>query len=309
MENETVDTNQSHSITTPPWLILITWAVVLLVSDLPNAIWQAVIGEPPAWLFWAKIGLLVVLIVASAAWKKIHAVHHYFILLMVLMLALWGMNLLRGTAAYIQWEQRIGWVLAMAAYQLEKLAVAFVMIAVLLVIGRRRQDFYLTRGQLDAPVKAFIGKGNSAGRSISWGRLGLILGLCLVPLTLLFFGLGNLPSTNTLIKALPFFPFALLFAATNAFSEEMQFRAALLGPLQEALGADQALWLTAIFFGFAHYFGGAPAGVPGVLIAGLLGALFAKTMLESKGILVPWFIHFCQNAVIYAFWAIGSVAS
>ena len=308
MENENMETNRPSSISTPAWLSLITWAVVLLVSDLPNAIWQALLGEPPAWLFWAKIGLLVVLIVASASWKKIHAVHHYFILLMVLMLSLWGMNLLRGTAAYIQWEQRIGWVLAMAAYQLEKLAVAFVMIAVLLVIGRRRQDFYLTRGQLDAPVKPFIGKGNSAGRSISWGRLGLILGLCLVPLTLLFFGLGNLPSTNTLIKALPFFPFALLFAATNAFSEEMQFRAALLGPLQEALGADQALWLTAFFFGFAHYFGGAPAGVLGVLFAGLLGALFAKSMLESKGILVPWFIHFCQSAVIYAFWAIGSVA-
>jgi len=300
--------SQSNPKSTTLWLSVLTWAAVLLVSDLPNAIWQAVIGEPPAWLFWAKIGLLVVLIVTSQVWKKIHAVHHYFILLMVLILALWGMNWLRSTAAYIQWEQRIGWVLAMAAYQLLKLVVVAIMIAVLLGIGRRPRDFFLTRGQLDAPVKAFIGKGNSAGRSISWGRLGLILGLCLVPLTLLFFGLGNLPSSNTLIKALPFFPFALLFAATNAFSEEMQFRATLLGPLQEALGADQALWLTAIFFGFAHYFGGAPAGVLGVLIAGLLGALFAKSMLESKGILVPWFIHFCQIAVIYAFWAIGSVA-
>jgi len=111
-----------------------------------------------------------------------------------------------------------------------------------------------------------------------------------------------------LIKALPYFPAALLFAATNAFSEEMQFRASLLSDLQKAIGPDQAIWLTATFFGFAHYFGGAPAGIPGVLIAGLLGALFAKCMLGSKGIVVPWFIHFCQNAVIYAFWAIGYVA-
>jgi membrane protease YdiL (CAAX protease family) len=44
------------------------------------------------------------------------------------------------------------------------------------------------------------------------------------------------------------------------------------------------------------------------LIAGLLGALFAMCMLKSKGIVVPWFIHFCQNAVIYAFWAIGFVS-
>ena len=62
----------------------------------------------------------------------------------------------------------------------------------------------------------------------------------------------------------------------NAFSEEMQFRVSLLGGLQKVIGPDQAIWLTATFFGFVHYFGGAPAGIPGVLIAGLLGALFAK---------------------------------
>jgi len=87
----------------------------------------------------------------------------------------------------------------------------------------------------------------------------------------------------------------------------MQFRASLLGDLQKVVGPDQAIWLTAAFFGLAHYFGGSPAGIPGVLIAGTLGALFAKCMLGSKGIAVPWFIHFCQNVVIYAFWAIGAV--
>ncbi len=32
-------------------LSLFAWLVVLLASDLPNAIWQIVAGEPPAWLF------------------------------------------------------------------------------------------------------------------------------------------------------------------------------------------------------------------------------------------------------------------
>jgi len=93
-----------------------------------------------------------------------------------------------------------------------------------------------------------------------------------------------------------------------AFAEEMQFRASLLGDSQKVVGPARAIWLTATFFGFAHYFGGAPAGIPGGLITGLLGALFARYMLGSKGIVVPWFIHFCQNAVIYAFWAIGAVS-
>ena len=175
-------------------------------------------------------------------------------------------------------------------------------------MGKRRREFFLTRGELSTPVKSIKAEKNQGRRSITWGTLGLILGLCIAPLTLLFFGLGNLPSADILVKALPLFPAALLFAATNAFAEETQHRASLLGDLQKVVGPAQAIWLTATFFGFAHYFGGAPAGIPGVLITGLLGALFAKCMLGSKGIIVPWFIHFCQNAVIITFWAIGSVA-
>lgn len=302
-----MDTSQADLKSKSTGLIIFTWAVVLLVSDLPNAIWQALLGAPPDWLFWAKIGLLLALILTSLAWKPIQVVRPYFFLLLVLMLALWGMNLLRGTADYIQWEKQIGWVWAMTAYQLQKLVIAFIMIIVLLLMGRRRKDFFLTRGQLGAPIKPVQPEKNPGKRSFSWGRLGLILGLCIAPLTLLFFGLGHLPSGDVLVRALPFFPAALLFAATNAFSEEVQFRASLLGELQKPLGEDHAIWITAVFFGFIHYFGGAPAGITGGLIAGLLGALFAKCMLGSKGIVVPWFIHFCQNAVIYAFWAIGSI--
>jgi membrane protease YdiL (CAAX protease family) len=307
MENKPMDAPRADLKSISLWLSLFTWSIVLLVSDLPNAIWQNLLGEPPAWLFWAKIGLLLVLILISLAWKPIQIGRPYFFLLLVLMLALWGMNWLMGTAAYNQWENRVGWVVAMAGFQLLKLAVTFIMIVVLLVMGRCWKDFFFSRGQLDAPIKSMNSEKNPRKRSISWGLLGLILGLCIAPLTLLFFGLGNLPTSSILIKALPYFPAALFFAVTNAFSEEMQFRASLLGDLQKTIGSDQAIWLTATFFGFAHYFGGAPAGIPGVLIAGLLGALFAKCMLGSKGIIVPWFIHFCQNAVIYAFWAIGSV--
>jgi len=308
MENDPMDTPRTDPYSKSLWLSLFTWSIVLLASDLPNAIWQSLLGEPPAWLFWAKIGLLLVLILISLVWKPIQIVRPYFFLLLVLMLALWGMNWFRGTTVYSQWENRVDWVVAMAGFQLLKLVVVFIMIVVLLVIGRRWKDFFLSRGQLDAPIKSINNEKKTGKRSISWGLLGLILGLCIAPLTLLFFGLGNLPTSSLLIKALPYFPAALLFAATNAFSEEMQFRASLLSDLQKAIGPDQAIWLTATFFGFAHYFGGAPAGIPGVLIAGLLGALFAKCMLGSKGIVVPWFIHFCQNAIIYAFWVIGYVA-
>jgi membrane protease YdiL (CAAX protease family) len=289
-------------------LSLFAWVVVLLVSDLPNAIWQVVSGEPPGWLFGAKIGLLFILVMASLSWKPIRVLRMYLLLLLVLMLALWGMNWLRGTEVYKTWEQHTNWVIAMAVYQLFKLGVVAILVVVLFALGKKPKDFFLTIGQISTPIRASKDGERSTRRSVSWGTLGLILGICIAPLTLLFFGIGNLPSFSVLIKTLPYFPAALLFAASNAFAEEMQFRASLLGELQKAISPDQSIWLTAVFFGMAHYFGGAPAGIPGVLIAGLLGALFAKCMLGSKGIAVPWFIHFCQNAVIYAFWAIGYVA-
>ncbi len=292
----------------PVWLSAFTWAIVMLASDLPNAIWHAVSREPPIWLFWVKTGLLLVFILVSLVWKPIRIVRSFFFLLLVLMLALRGMDWLRGTDLYTQWENRVNWVVAMAGFQLLKLLVVLIMVVVLLVMGRKWKDFFLVRGQINAPIAASKGEEKTGRRPITWGLLGLILGLCIAPLTLLFFGLGNLPTSDMLLKALPFFPAALLFAVTNSFSEEMQFRASLLGDLQIVIGADQAIWLTATFFGFAHYFGGAPAGIPGVLIAAFLGALFAKCMLASKGIVVPWFIHFCQNTIIYAFWAIGWVS-
>jgi membrane protease YdiL (CAAX protease family) len=289
-------------------LSILTWFTVLLVSDLPNAIWQAINGEPPAWLFWLKIGLLLVLILISLTWKLIQPVRIYFFLLLILMLSLWAMNSFRGTAAYSQWEARSGWFMGMIAFQSLKLAVAFIMIVSLLLMGRQWKDFFLTPGDLKAPIRAGNNEATAGKRSISWGTLGILLGLTIAPLTLLFFGLGNLPSGDILTKLLPLLPGVLVFAGTNAFSEEVQYRAALLGDVKQPLGDDQALWMTAVFFGFMHYFGGSPSGIPGFLIAVLLGALFARCMLGSRGIVVPWFIHFCQNVVIYAFWAIGAVA-
>lgn len=108
-----------------------------------------------------------------------------------------------------------------------------------------------------------------------------------------------------LVKALPLLPFAVIGAALNAFNEEMQFRAPFLNLLQKNFGQGQAILLTSVFFGLMHYIGGAPAGLPGLFITFALGTLFAKAELETQGIFAGWLIHFCQNVVIYSFWAFG----
>ena len=92
----------------------------------------------------------------------------------------------------------------------------------------------------------------------------------------------------------------------NAFSEEMTFRAALLAPLHGVVGKSQALLLTAALFGLWHYYG-VPYGVVGVIMAGGLGWLLGKSMLETKGLFWAWFIHFWQDVAIFSFIAAGSI--
>jgi membrane protease YdiL (CAAX protease family) len=281
MTTQQMSAMQVETKTNPIRLSVFTWAVVLLVSDLPDAIWQAAFGDTPSWLFSVKIGLLMVVLVLSLIWKSIKVVRPYFFLLLVLMLALEGVSRLMGTASYNEWQNQAGWIAAMAGFQGLKMAVTAVMVAVLLLMGRHRKDFFFSLGELGIPVSAVNNKGLPRQHPIAWGQLGLILGVCIAPLTLLFFGLEDLPTADVLRKALPYFPLVLLFAATNAFSEETQFRASLLGDAGNIVGVGQAIWLTATFFGFAHYFGGSPSGIPGVLIAGSLGALFPDLPEDS----------------------------
>ncbi len=102
--NQSKTDSTSRSIPTS----VIAWVVVLLVSELPNAIWQAVIGPPPSWFFWAKVGFLIVMAVFGWTWKRVKPLRFYFIPLLALNLALWTMNWIRATPNYLQWEEQVG---------------------------------------------------------------------------------------------------------------------------------------------------------------------------------------------------------
>ncbi len=286
-------------------LAAIAWPVVLLVSYLPDALWQALGGDSPGWLFWVKAGFLAAVILLSLAWRRLSLLRIYFILLLVLIIAQWSMGQVMATPEYDQWQKQAGWVLAMGAFELLKAAVTVVMVGALLVVGKRPQDFFLAKGDLKAPVEPVRWLGITRDR---WQKFGPVLALVLVLATVLFFGLsGGFASLGALGRGWLLLPAAVGFAALNAFNEEMQFRAPFLGPLSAALGRQHAIWLTAVFFGFSHYFGGSPSGVPGVLITALLGFFFAKAMLETRGLGWGWFIHFLQNTVIFAFLALSTV--
>jgi hypothetical protein len=71
------------------------------------------------------------------------------------------------------------------------------------------------------------------------------------------------------------------------------------------VGPRHALWLTALWFGLGHYYGGVPSGPVGFVQSGLLALLLGKAMLDTRGIAWPWTIHVALDTVIYLFIAAG----
>jgi membrane protease YdiL (CAAX protease family) len=125
--------------------------------------------------------------------------------------------------------------------------------------------------------------------------------------TLAFLLAAGRPNAGAVAAGLSLLPMVLLLAALNAFSEEAIYRSAFLGTLG-SLPRSQAVLLSATFFGIAHYYG-VPYGLLGVLMAGLLGWLLAKAMVETHSFFWPWFIHFLQDVLIFAMMALGAVAA
>lgn len=291
-------------------LLTIAWVVTILVSILPDIIWTELGRSVPIWFessafFWAKIALLGVLTAVTYAWATVRPLRPYFAILLILYLAEALFAWLAGT---MQWQVWFGgsssFTTSMLSVQLPRLAIALVMIVALSLIIGPRSEFFLVKGQPDAPAAPVRWLG--INKPVSWARLGWILSVCITLGLLVFLVLAGRPTLETMKLALPLLPAVLIFAALNAFSENVSYRAALLSPLHTLFRPSQVLLLTAAYFGISHYYG-VPYGVIGVVMATFLGWLLSKSMLETKGMLWPWFIHFCQDVAVFSFIAMGSI--
>ena len=287
--------------------ILVTaWLVTLLVSTLPAIILDEFFHLQPGWLFPARLAVLALALGASLFWKPIRPLWQVFLVFLLLFLAEYASGLLGGIPEWKAWfVDRGGFTLGMLGTQLLRILVAFFMVGVMLLLRRRFAEFYLVKGDLAAeaaPIPVLMSK------PASWKKLGVILAVCITGGTLLFLILAGRPSLQSLRAVLPMLPMILLLAAMNAFSEEMNYRAAVLGTLKGVLSGSQAVMLAAVLFGLGHYYG-VPYGILGVVMAWFLGWLLGKAMIETGGVCWAWFIHFLQDVAIFSFMAIGSITA
>ena len=106
-------------------------------------------------------------------------------------------------------------------------------------------------------------------------------------------------SDATALDILHTLPFGILFALSNSFVEESITRLGIVVVCKDMLPDKVIAWLSGVVFGSIHYFGN-PGGLTGMVVAGFLGWLLCKSILETKGIFWAWFIHFLQDVIIFS---------
>ena len=132
----------------------------------------------------------------------------------------------------------------------------------------------------------------------TWIKTGLSLCfvVSLVTGTFLYF---YLKQTNVNWSSLQTgFFWIVLFSLTNSFGEEMIFRLGIVSSLSGHLSPTTIFLISGILFGIPH-FAGMPNGITGVILAGVLGFVLAKSMYETNGFFWPWTIHFLQDVLIF----------
>jgi membrane protease YdiL (CAAX protease family) len=290
-------------------LTITAWAAMLIVSDLPDMLITWLGGPIPPWMFWAKAAFLALLFGLTRMSKAIRPLWQYALALCTLFLALGLTALLRGTA----WFQGhfnyrgVPFFTGYAAIMVLDILVALAVIAVLWLMKRDRKAFFLAKGRMDAPIEPVRWLGIKAGGS--WKTAGWIFAGAAALAVFIPTILGIAPSGATILRALPLFPAAVLFAAVNAFTEEAYFRCNILSTLHEVIGKAHTLRITLVFFGLSHWLYGSPSGLVGFAMTGFLAWIMGRSMLETKGIAWPWIIHFAPDVVIFVSYALLFVNS
>ena len=286
-------------------ILLVAWTAVLLTSNLAIIFWRELgPGEPYWWPWLHVVGLLVILMLTLGV-KHLNPLREFVGILLTIFLlgygAGWNFGLvpfIRGSSSWINWIGSLPSLVSDLMIHVLRLTPAVAVLLLLLILGLRRADFFLIKGDIHALVEPsrLIGM----KKAEPWSKIGSIFAVIFTVATFVFLlgsweaPAGPLPSIFVVL------PVAVLIATMNAFNEEFTLRAAPLSVLWQRIGKEQALLLTTVYFGLGHFYG-VPNGIIGVLLSGFLGWFLGKSMLETRGFFWAWLAHFLPDVVIFTF--------
>jgi membrane protease YdiL (CAAX protease family) len=285
----------------------VAWASTLLMSSLPLVIARELFGADIAWITGLWIGAAIALFAFTYVWPAIKPLRGYFAVMGIVLTVTAVLGpLLTTSAIWKGWFAGAGPLVEFLGYRAWLAVQALVVLAALALMGNRRQDVFLTKGDLNAPTGLRL-PGQQA--PVKWMAFGVTVTIVLAVAFSAFMLTANPLAAQNLGAVLPLLPIILASAMLNAFGEEFLYRAAPLSQLWQVVGKHHAVWMTAFWFGIGHFYGGIPSGVFGLVYAGLLGALLGYAMVQTRGMGWPWFIHFVIDVIIIVFIAASTVSS
>ncbi len=287
---------------------------MLLPSTLSVIIWHQFALFEPFWWFWVVVIALGIIITLTFLRVNLQPIRAFALILFTIFFIgygggwHWGLiPLIRGSPI---WQPLENEEFMNIGLHLLRLLPALVILVGFQFIGRKRTDYFLIKGTINAPVEPskLIGMKNTE----PWTRIGPIFAAIFVVGCVIFLMIGlasreTSPAFTPPRDFLAILPLILLIAAINAFNEEFTLRAAPLSELWQVLGKQQALLITTFYFGIGHYYG-VPNGIIGVTLSAFLGWFLGKSLLETKGFFWAWFIHFLPDVIIFSFYALGAMA-
>jgi hypothetical protein len=293
MRNRSSETQEKST----PWLPIIL--ITLAASNLPFILLREGTGAVPTTLPYIKLAVLLAAAIISSISRQ-SGIARYSMVLGVIVLTEVQTQLI-FTSSF--WQSTVDKSTFLGNFGGSIFLKLVATIPVLLALRGLYSSFpavYLTGGDLSVKAQPIPWLGIHR-EQITWGKLAIISALCISLGTLLLtlltvIGAPTVFNTGSLFR---YFPFILLLAMLNSFSEGVQFRSAILGSLREVLPKNLQILTAAIYFGIGHYYG-APSGVVGVIMSGLLGWFMCRSMVETKGFVSSWIIHFMQDVVIFS---------
>lgn len=274
----------------------IGWALVAVVA-LPTAVASTALGKAPSSGYGQTASLLTLGACVAMAGRSqaLSKLRSFAVVWIAYFVADVAMHRALIAAGFIEWTERT------PKYQWVAIVSTLILLPTLAMVITARAMAFSRSG-----LRLVVGDVRAAGsipwssRHLPWMAIGPA-SIAVVIASGTIVAVTTSPAQADLEEVLAWLPVGIVFAAVNAFQEELRFRLVPLATLVPAVGADSALWMTSAIFGLAHWSGANPSGPVGFAFAALGGAWLAKSILDTDGVAWSWLIHATSNMALFAF--------
>ena len=308
-----MDTNQSsrqEAEAYNPKLKALVWSTIFIVT-IPQIIHRLLVplvpGEPynSIWLDGTEVAILAMLCLVTWMWTPARPLRGFFMAILALFAGvffIWPYTY--KSVSQLNWMQQASWGVQLVVLRvlLEHLVLIVPMALTLIGSGIGRRELFLVRGNPSAPFGPIRMQHTAYEEPTSWTRVVLAFLPYYIIVCGIVLALQVRPSMSQLYNVLIFLPAISIAAAINAFGEEFEFRSMLLARLEPVFGGQSAILMSSALFGLLHYFG-TPGGPLGVVLGGFLGWLLAKSMIDTRGFVWAFLIHFIADFMVFGGWA------